>query len=183
MKRSSAVLALALASAALGCTDEDSVDYACVDTNLSCGDDVRRSTIDTGEGFDLDEGRGVGVFVEYEGNGQYRISTTCDSTFTGYSCNFDVIASVAEGGSLIDFAPGDLEDDALDEIAPGVVNLRTVTEFDVDSFTLQTDPGAVLAVDVLLDCGCGNPYLFWIGDGAIHGGAPSGVLELEPSSP
>lgn len=181
--RTHGVFALALACSALGCTDDDLTTYACVDTAVSCGDEVRRSAIDTGEGFELDAGRGVGVFVEYDGDGQYRVSTTCDSAYTGYSCNFDVLVNVAEGGDLVDFAPGDLEDDSLDEISPGFVNLRTVTEYDVDSFTLQTDPGAVLAIDVLLDCGCGNPYLFWIGDGAIHGGSPSNTLELEPTAP
>jgi hypothetical protein len=176
-------LVVLIAFGACACTDEPSGVSCAVDSELICGSEVRRSTIDTGEAFELDPGRGVGIFVEYEGEGQYRVSTTCDSDYTGYSCNFDVLANVVEGGKLIDFAPEDLEDDSLGLVADGFVNLRTVTDFGIDAFTLKTDPGAVLAIDALLDCGCGNPYLFWIGDGAIHGGSPSSVLELSPSEP
>ena len=45
MSRTTKVLALAVACAALGCTAEDDTSYACVDTALSCGDEVRRSAI------------------------------------------------------------------------------------------------------------------------------------------
>ena len=37
--------------------------------------------------------------------------------------------------------------------------------------------------DVLLDNACGNRYLFWVGDGALHSGAPSNPIELLPSAP
>jgi hypothetical protein len=165
-----------------GCDSSDT-QVACVpDTGFECGSEVRRSTIDTGEGFELDPGDGVGVFVEYDGAGRYYVSTTCDSYRSGYACYFDILLSAAEG-EIFDVEPADLEDDGLDFLEDGSVSFRGITEYDVDSFIVQTEPGTVLSVDVLLDCSCGNPYLFWVGDGATHSGSPSNPLELEPSTP
>lgn len=165
-----------------GC-DNDSSDLACVpESTLECGGDVRRAVIDTGQGFELDPGGGVGVFVEYEGDGRYRVSTTCDSAFTGYACYFDLLIRT-EGGEILDYQGEALEDDGLDWYEDGALGFRTITEYDHDAVVIDTEPGSVLSVDVLLDCGCGNAYLFWIGDGAIHAGAPSNPLEFEPSAP
>lgn len=174
-------LAALLALPLSGC-ESDVDDVACAaDTNLECGGEVRTSTIDTGEGFELDPGVGVGVFVEYEGDGRYRISTTCDSRRSGYACYFDIIASVPASASIVSVEGENLEDDALDQLDDTTVSFRSVTDYDTDGFVLITEPGASLSVDTLLDCSCGNRYVYWIGDGAIHAGAPSNPIEFVPS--
>jgi hypothetical protein len=53
---------------------------------------------------------------------------------------------------------------------------------DLDGFSFQTEPGAPIELDVLLDNGPGNRYLFWVGDGALHSGAPSNPIDLIPSA-
>jgi hypothetical protein len=174
-----AALTVGVALSFAGCESDDS-ELSCVpESTFECGSDVRRSTIDTGEGFELAPGDGVGVFVEYDGDGRYHVSTTCDSVHTGYACYFDVLLS----GEILDFEPEDLENDSVDLLDDGIVSFRGITDYDVDSVVVQTEPGAVLTVDVLLDCSCGNPYLFWVGDGATHSGSPSNPIELEPSVP
>jgi hypothetical protein len=181
-----ATLGVAFSLVVAACDNDDDLETqtACIPaSNLACGGEVRRSTIDTDEGFDTRPGEGVGVFVEYEADGRFRISTTCDSVYNGYACYFDILVSVAEGETIRDFQLEGVGDSAVDLVEEGVVSFRSVTDYDVEGFSVWTAPGAVLSVDVLLDCGCGNPYVFWIGDGAIHSGAPSNPLELEPSTP
>ena len=174
-----ALVALPLA----GCeSDVDAVACA-ADTNLDCGGEVRRSTLDTGEAFELDPGVGVGLFAEYEGEGRYRISTTCDSRRTGYACYFDILVSVPEGVPIVSLEGESLEDDALEQLDDTTVSFRSVTDYDTDGFVLITEPGTVISVDTLLDCSCGNRYVYWIGDGAIHTGSPSNPIEFEPSMP
>ena len=176
------VSAVGLALSTAGCVS-DEPDMACApESVLECGGEVRRSTIDTGEGFELEAGRGVGVFVEYDGDGRYYVSTTCDSMHTGYACYFDILVQAAEG-EILAVEQDDLEDDGLDLLPDGTVSFRAITDYDVDSALIRTEPGTILSVDVLLDCSCGNPYLFWVGDGAIHSGSPSNPLELAPSEP
>ena len=175
------VLAGGLSLSLVGCDNES--ELACVpESMLECGGEVRRSTLDTGEGFDLDPGVGVGVFVEYESDGRYRVSTTCDSVHTGYACYFDILLSAVEG-EILGLEAEDLEDDGLDWLDDDFVSFRSETDYDADSAIILVEPGTVLSVDVLLDCSCGNPYLFWVGDGAIHSGSPSNPLELVPSAP
>src|SRR4051812_45395863 len=36
-------------------------------------------------------GEGVGLFVEYAGDGHWNVFTTCDTAISGTSCNFDVV--------------------------------------------------------------------------------------------
>ncbi len=184
MKRSLALTLCALSALALSACESDVDDVACAaDTDLVCGAEVRRATLDTGEAFELDPGVGVGVFAEYEGDGRYRISTTCDTRRTGYACYFDILVSVPDGAPIVSIEGESLEDDVLEQYDDSTVSFRSVTDYDSDGFVLITEPGTVIALDTLLDCSCGNRYVYWIGDGAIHSGAPSNPIEFEPSSP
>jgi hypothetical protein len=62
------------------------------------------------------------------------------------------------------------------------VRLVARTGKDFDGFSFQTDPGAAVQIDALLDDAPGNRYLFWVGDGALHSGAPSNPIDLVPSA-
>jgi hypothetical protein len=61
--------------------------------------------------------------------------------------------------------------------------LVAVTDFGLDGFWLDTEPGAPLLIDVLLDGASGNRWIDWVGDGAVHKGAPSTPFEFQPSEP
>jgi hypothetical protein len=162
-------------------SDRHDHDYI-VDVDVSCGDVIEESTIDTDELLDVDAGAGAGTFVEYEAGGTYHITTSCDAD-NGGDCYWDILVRPLEG-ALVSAAPADLEaDDSLSFGADDSLRLVAYTGRDFDGFTIQTEPGAALEVDALLDNACGNRYLFWVGDGALHSGAPSNPIDLVPSEP
>ncbi len=160
----------------------DHHDYYSDDVGVSCGDVVEEASIDTDELLDVDAGVGAGAFVEYEAGGTYHITTSCDSD-NGSDCLWDIVVQPLEG-TIVSAAPLDLEgDDSLSFGPDDQLRLVTRTGRDFDGFMVQTEPGASVSVDVLLDNACGNRYLFWVGDGALHRGAPSNPIALIPSAP
>jgi hypothetical protein len=181
--RSLLALCLAMPLMACGYGDGHHHDgYYDDDVDLSCGDAIEEATIDTDELLDVDAGVGAGTFVEYEGGGTYHVTTSCDAD-NGSDCLWDIVVQPL-AGPIVSAAPADLEDDdTLSFGADEQLRLVAYTGHDFDGFTLQTEPGAGLQVDVLLDNACGNRYLFWVGDGALRGGAPSNPIELIPSAP
>jgi len=143
--------------------------------------DVEESTIDTDRLLDVDPGAGAGAFFEYETGGTYHVTTTCD-VGDGPDCAWDIVITPLDGAPIESLAPFDLEKD--DSLAFGYgnqVQLVANTGEDFDGFSFQTEPGAAIQVDALLDGGAANRYLFWVGDGALHQGAPSNPLNLVPS--
>lgn len=178
------VLALCLAAPLVACgyghgSEHDGYHYP-EGPDLTCGDVVEEASIDTDELLDVDAGVGAGAFVEYEAGGTYHITTSCDS---GSDCLWDIMVQPL-AGTIVSAAPLDLEgDDSLSFGADDQLRLVAYTGRDFDGFMVQTEPGAPLRVDVLLDNACGNRYLFWVGDGALHSGAPSNPIDLSPSAP
>lgn len=153
-----------------------------IDDVVSCSDVIEESSIDTDELLDVEPGAGAGTFVEYEAGGTYHVTTSCDAD-SGADCYWDIVVRPLEG-ALVSAAPLDLEsDDSLSFGADDSLRLVANTGRDFDGFTIQTEPGAALEVDALLDSACGNRYLFWVGDGALHSGAPSNPMDLIPSEP
>ena len=53
--------------------------------------------VDTGGTLLTTPGNGIGVYVEYQTGGHWRVSWTCDTSLTSLSCNFVVDASVTAG--------------------------------------------------------------------------------------
>lgn len=141
---------------------------------------VEQATIDTDQGLDVEPGAGAGAFIEYASGGNYRVTTSCD--VQGGSCAWDLLVTPLDGATIDAISPLDLESD--DSLSTGAGQVRFVasTGSDFDGFTLQTDPGAAIEVDALLDGGAANRFLFWVGDGALHSGAPSNPVDLVPSS-
>jgi hypothetical protein len=183
LRRSASVLTLCLAVPLSACSyghghDDD---YYYGDDEISCGDDIEQSTIDTDELLDVEAGVGAGAFIEYEAGGTYRVTTACDAD-NGGDCYWDIVVRPLDG-ALISAGPIDLESE--DSLGFGGDELRMIafTGRDFDGFTVQTEAGAGLEVDALLDSSCGNRYLFWVGDGALHSGAPSNPIDLIPSAP
>lgn len=184
--RALALLALLLSAAPLvacgyGNADSHHDHYYPVPNPL-CGDVIEEASIDTDQLLDVEPGDGAGVFIEYEAGGTYQVRTSCDSRDRS-DCYWDILVTPLEGAPVLGVAPMDLEsDDSVSVGAGNQVRMAVYTSGDFDAFTLQTDAGAGIELDALLDDACGNPYVFWVGDGALRSGAPSNPINLIPSA-
>lgn len=178
-------LFIALLSGTLGCRfDHDDHDQWYGGSGPICGSQLEGATIDPNEPLVADPGEGVGVFVEYQGDGRWSFFTTCDTAQSDYECYFDIVVAPIRRDSLLGVLPDGLErDDSLELIGQNSVQFLSWTSTDTDGFLVDSEPGMALQIDLLLDGECANPYLYWFGDGAIHRGAPSNPFELEPLEP
>ncbi len=141
-----------------------------------------RAAIDAGRLLEATAGVGAGVFIEYEAGGTYRITTTCDAAAYGDDCPWDIVVTPLGGAAVESMSPIELEEtDTLLFGDEQSIRLLARTGADFDGFSFKTEPGASIRFDALLDDTCANRYMFWVGDGALHAGAPSNVLELSPS--
>ena len=142
---------------------------------------VEEASIDADELLEIEPGDGAGAFVEYEAGGTYPVTTSCD-VGQGGDCYWDIVVTPHDDEPILSVAPYDLEGE--DSVTFGSDNVRMVarTGQDLDGFSFQTEPGTPIELDVLLDDGPGNRYLFWVGDGALHSGAPSNPIDLIPSA-
>jgi hypothetical protein len=191
MPRTSLLRALPLSFALIGCGygHHDHSDYYYDDYYPSggysdiCGGTIREGTIDADSPFQVDPGSGVGTFVEYGSGGHWHIYTTCDTAQTNAACNFDLVVTPLDQGQILSVSPENLESNDQLSLAGNIAYFDALTDYDVDGFYVDTDPGVGLRVDVTLDGQCGNKYFYWIGDGAIHQAAPSSPFDLEPSTP
>ena len=148
----------------------------------SSSGNIEEATIDTDQLLEIDPGDGAGAFVEYVAGGIYHVTTSCDLV-QGGACYWDIVVTPLADAALLSVSPFDLESD--DSVTLGFgnqVRLVANTGDDLDGFSFQTDPGAAIELDALLDGAPGNRYLFWVGDGALHSGAPSNPIDLVPSS-
>ena len=141
---------------------------------------IEAATIDTDQLLDVAPGK-AGVFIEYTAGGSYRFTTSCD-VVQGNACVWDLLVTPLDGAPVLGVGPVDLEsDDSVGIVSGSQARLVAYTGKDFDGFTLQTEPGAVIELDALLDNVAANPFMFWVGDGALHRGAPSNPVDLVPS--
>jgi hypothetical protein len=142
---------------------------------------IEQATIDVDQLLDVEPGDGAGAFIEYEAGGNYHVTTSCDVAENG-DCYWDIVVMPLDDSPVANVTPIDLEsDDSLSFGAGNQLRLVAVTEDDFDGFSFQTEAGAAIRVDALLDDAPANPYLFWVGDGALRAGAPSNPIDLVPS--
>jgi hypothetical protein len=171
----------------VGCTYEDHHDDYCP----NCGPndytptEIESSTIDTGaELAEIEAGEGAGAFVEYQGDGAWHVFTACDTTLSGYACNWDIIVSAVDGNRLDDFGSDRLEgEDYIGKFDSNSVQFISVTDYDFDGFFVQTDPAGHLRVDVYLDSAPAPRFIYWIGNGGLHKGSPTNPIDLMPTDP
>jgi hypothetical protein len=156
---------------------------------------VAEAVIDAGGIVDLEPGAGVGVAVGYAGAGRWQLTTACDTAETNEPCEFDVlVSSDASGEELSDGEGAALEaEDELSVPDPFALELRVVTEDDLDGMTFSASPGSSVRVSVLLYDPQPDPSQFdwvddprllsWVGHGAVNWGAPSNPIDLIPDQP
>jgi len=143
---------------------------------------IEQATIDVDRTVEFAPGA-PGVYIEYSAGGGYRITTSCRNTPSN-PCYWDILVTPLDGASVQGVAPEGLEsDDSVTIGSDNQVRFVVYTDSDPDGFTLQTDPGAAIEVDALLENSPANSYLFWVGDGALVEGAPSNPVDLVPSGP
>jgi len=185
--RSPLLLTFALVAGLSACDYDDSDDpyYSDYPSYGSCDAEPLRGTIDADAAFEVEVANGVGLFVEYQAGGRWLLYTTCDTDVSDYACAFDVIVQPVGESPILALYPDSLErdDDSLTLFGEDTVEFVATTDYDTDGFFLDTDPGAAIRVDVLLDGACANEHVYWIGDGATHAGASTNPFEFEPNTP
>lgn len=141
--------------------------------------------IDAEQTLSQTPGEGVGLFVEYGSGGLWRVWTTCDSAGGSPPCGFAACVSVPGDAGGVSRAGGEeLEsDDSVITYGDGVTCLLANTDVDVDAMTFETAPGAILRLEMALDGYSRPEFVFWVGNGVIHAGAPTNPVDFEPSSP
>ena len=147
--------------------------------------DVAESNIDTGATLsEIEPGQGAGAFVEYQAGGKWRVYTACDTAITGYDCPWDIIVSVGSKDQIVKFDPEELETtDYIDWRTARGVRMVATNTLDFDGVSFETNPGATVRVDVYLDDAPAPAYIYWVGDGGLHQGAPSNPIDLIPTEP
>ncbi|HWO10787.1 MAG TPA: hypothetical protein VNN80_14940 [Polyangiaceae bacterium] len=152
---------------------------------------VEELRIDSGGQVQLSPGEGIGVAVEYAGEGRWSVETSCDTTLTALTCAYDLLVSTDELSPIAGYEGVALEEDdglvALDAFA---VSGEFLTGDDADGFGFTTSPGATVRVSALvydLETGWGwsdDPrILSWFGNGGVHRGAPTNPVDLAPDRP
>jgi hypothetical protein len=125
------------------------------------------------------------VLVEYQAGGTWNVSTTCDTTVSGYSCAWDLVLSLDAGHDLtILDDKTDLESaDRVLTIDQGAVRAIFETESDVDQITLASPPGDKLQIDAVLDGDLADPsFISWTSGGNVAN-AGSNPVRLTPTAP
>jgi len=182
------VACVGLGSTTTGCiiVDDDDDGTVIVDNNNPPpSEEPMLMSIETDVALDSVPGDGVGVFVEYYSGGFYRIWTTCDTNYTGAVCPMDIFMSVDRSSTIDAVTTEDLEGADLVNIneAAGTVDIHVDTSVDIDAIEIDTTPGAVLRIEVLLD-GIPQPrFVYWFGNGVLHNGAPTSPVDLVPTVP
>lgn len=145
--------------------------------------DVVLATVDTGATLDALPGDGIGAFIEYAEGGQWHVFTTCDTTSSGLPCAFNIVASVASGASYGSAHGASLEEgDEVFEYSDGV-ELAALTSNDIDEMTFQAPEGDAVRFEVYLDGQLDARFIYWVGGGAVHNGAPTDPIDLRPNTP
>lgn len=133
--------------------------------------------IDEGAELEADAGSGVGIYVEYEGAGQFRVWTTCDTELSGYACSFDIFAIGAGMGRGFG---EDLEGN--DELVPNGEELYAYleTDYDTDGFSFTIADGEPMRLEVYLDGNSEPRFVYWVSGGVLQRGAPSNPVDFQP---
>lgn len=145
-------------------------------------DPAESSTIDADAWMDsISPGNDLGIYVEYAKDGTWHVYTTCDVNISNEICHWEVYATPL-GGAVFGGKPELLEPtDSFGWDASGV-SMTTETTTDVDGFYFTAKPGVAHRFEVYLDGENANRWLYWVGDEAVHSGAPSDPMDLVPGS-
>jgi hypothetical protein len=195
------VLALAtgLAGAtATGCfffdghDDHDSYDDVGTDADTAPPDDtspppvdvpetVSEVTIQPDQVMSAAGGEGVGIFVEYNTGGKWRIWTTCDTFTSKAICSYQIFASFTRIEHFKSYATEDVEGfDEVQVFEDGVVQFTAETDSDIDALVLEVEENQPIQLEVFIDGQNAQPFVYWVSDDIIHAGAPDNPVIFRP---
>lgn len=165
-----------------GCAFDAGLDSS--DVVIESSPDLAILPIDPDAVMSLSPGDGAGFFVEYASGGHWDVFTTCDTSTSGASCNFDAVISADPDVALSGVEGTNLgSGDSVLLQSDGSVRLVTDTSFGTNGLHFDAEPGATIEFDVLLD---GEPqprFVYAVSDGALLEGVPSNPVDFSPASP
>lgn len=149
---------------------------------------VEEAYIDVGAAFEpVEQGQGVGLFVEHAAEGHWRLFTSCDTSNpagSGETCAWEVWVALAEGSRVRSFQTEALEpEDWVYWEGPGNGTFVAYTAGDLDGFSFATDAGQPVRIWAYLDGHDAHPYVNWISGGAAVQGAATNPIDLLPQAP
>jgi hypothetical protein len=181
------LLPVAVALLACGYDNESETGGGYAGAGGSSSTRIERASIDTGQALTTEPGRGVGALVEYQGGGIWHIHVACDTAISGNRCSWDIQVQPLDGARIRNVTGDQVEtsedDFGWDRDRGDLGELVALTGNDTDGIFVEIDPGAGLRVDVFLDDAPANAFVYWIGDGAMHRGAPTNPIDLVPTEP
>jgi hypothetical protein len=139
--------------------------------------------VDPNQTLESTPGKGIGVYVEYETGGHWRISWTCDTLLTNLSCNFMVAAAVTSGEITNGAALDPASSASVTQPNAAQVQSTSTTTSGVDGVLFDGPPGSRVTVTVQLNAPLS---FFFVQDGKVNGGYQGPLanpLTFEPSSP
>ena len=142
-----------------------------------------RTGIEPDARFDVDPGEGIGVFIEVDSLGGWHVFTTCDTAVSDQPCDFRVVATVLDG-TVKNVRDERLEGEDADTVSNDDkhVVLECMTYENTDGMTFLTRPEAAVRFKVFLDGALDPRFIYWVGDEAVHDGAPGDPIVLYPES-
>jgi hypothetical protein len=139
-------------------------------------------TIDADQILHTDLGQGVGLFVEYSTGGGWRLWTSCDTAISDVTCSFD--AHVVGDADISHVTPVGLgEGDSVELGATNELWFYAETGTESDAVEFASNPGASVELELWLDGAIDPAYIYWVGDGVVHEGAPDSPVVFEPNAP
>jgi hypothetical protein len=189
-KLGSLALAVCVGAASSGCFFVDSSDGGSgnnSDNNQPPPDETPSAQPQT-VGIDVDAklnatpGDGVGVLVQYATGGHWTLSTTCDTNTSGVACGFDLFASGVDPMTTISNPQGQnlAGEDKIALQSDGSVHLSTLTSTNVNGMTFDATENATVELEMYLDGELQERFIYWVGDGVIHTGAPTNPIDFKP---
>ena len=143
--------------------------------------DISLETIDADQVLDTDLGQGVGLFVEYSTGGTWRLWTSCDTSISDSACDFQV--HVITGAPLGDITSQGFEaGDSFDLAAADELWFYAQTGTDSDAIQFPITAGAHVQVELWVDGAESPDFVYWVGDGVVHEGAPTQPVEFAPNA-
>jgi hypothetical protein len=179
-------LVLALASAVVGCSYDNDHHHDYANGPPTYTGDIAQATIDVDATLtDIQPGQEAGAFIEYRAGGTWHVFTSCDAALLDGNgsprppCIWDIFVipfhtpfrGVSVEGSEQDFA----------EVDQGAAHLIAVTDTDFDGMIVEAEPGEPVRVDVYLDDGPAERYVYWVEAGGLNSGAPTNPVDLTPN--
>jgi hypothetical protein len=173
--------AIGFSTLTTGCVIDPGPGVVYVDTTPVAIPDV---VVDPGAQMSASPGEGVGLFVQYQGDGRWDLFTTCDTAVTGAACNFDVVISADPGVYFSGIVGTDLGPSGSVSLqSDGSIRLVTDTDFATDGVSFDADAGATIEVDVLLDGVAQPQFIFAVSNGVLLQGMPGNPVDFTPAAP